>query len=403
MRKNRGALSGIGLAAVLALGPAQAADGAENVWRLFVADRNEPVMHVLDAASGETIESFTLESQGRLYASESGETVFAVQADGNVAAAFSTGIAEDDHGDHADLDVTAPKALDAKIAGEKPVHFVAHHGEIAIFFDGEGVARVVREAELAAGGMQQRLVETADPHHGIAIPMGAYTIVSVPDGEDPSRLPVGVRVLDADGQPVGEIAECPGLHGEAASGRVVAIACDTGLLIVRAPGGTPEIDHLAYDASLPEDAKVSTLVGGRGLQYFLGNFGSSAVVLIDPEDETPFRLIELPLRRVHFAVDPVQAKFAYALTEDGRLHQIDVLAGEIVKSAAVTEPYSMDGHWNDPRPRIAVAGDEVIVTDPLNGVLHALDTRSLEETREIPLAGAPYEIVAVGGSGAVHD
>jgi zinc transport system substrate-binding protein len=37
------------------------------------------------------------------------------------------------------------------------------------------------------------------------------------------------------------------------------------------------------------------------------------------------------------------------VTEDGSLHQIDVLDGKLSKTAKVTEPYSMDGHWNDPR------------------------------------------------------
>jgi len=124
---------------------------------------------------------------------------------------------------------------------------------------------------------------------------------------------------------------------------------------------------------------------------------------VDPEDENAFRLIELPVRRVHFAIDPVRTRFAYVFTEDGRLHQINILSGKIANSVAVTEPYSMDGHWNDPRPRIAVAGDEIMITDPLKGLIHALDAETLEKKREVVTGGAPYEIVAVGGSGAVHE
>jgi zinc transport system substrate-binding protein len=43
-------------------------------------------------------------------------------------------------------------------------------------------------------------------------------------------------------------------------------------------------------------------------------------VLIDPTaKDDAFRLIDLPMRRVHFAVDSVRPKFAYVFTEDGKL------------------------------------------------------------------------------------
>jgi hypothetical protein len=143
-------------------------------------------------------------------------------------------------------------------------------------------------------------------------------------------------------------------------------------------------------------------LGGVGLQYFLGNYGPDKVALIDPTEADAFRLIELPTRRVHFAVDPQQPKFAYIFTEDGKLHQLDVLSGQITKSIALTEPYSMDGEWSLPRPRIAVAGSEIAVTDPLKGLLHIVNAKTFELDRDIPVQGLPYNIVAVGGSGAQH-
>lgn len=72
-------------------------------------------------------------------------------------------------------------------------------------------------------------------------------------------------------------------------------------------------------------------------------------MVVDPVDAPHFRYIELPFRRVDFALDPVQARHGYVLTEDGTLHRIDLLTAELAGSARVTEPYSMDSHWNDPR------------------------------------------------------
>lgn len=394
---------------VLALGTALAAiqpvhaDDHE-AWRLFIADHTAPELRVLDAEKGETIETFSLKAPARIYATESNETVFAVQRDANTVTAFSTGIHFDDHGDHADIEVTEPKALEGSVDGERPVHFVAHYGEIALFFDGEGVARLVSEKAVTEGKPDIREITTSAPHHGVVIPYGAHAIVTVPNSKDPSELPEGVQVVDAKGAAIGESVACPGLHGEATSGNITAIACDTGLLLVT--GGrsaVPEIRHIAYTDGLPDDLKVSTLAGGKALQYFLGNFGKSNLVLIDPEDEDAFRLIELPVRAVHFVVDPVRPKFAYVFTEDGKLNRINVLSGKIDQSLELTAPYSMDGHWSDPRPRIAVTHDEIVITDPLKSVVHAVDAASFEKARDIAVEGMPYNIVAVGGSGESHE
>ena len=224
----------------------------------------------------------------------------------------------------------------------------------------------------------------------------------MPNREKPDELPVGIRVADKAGAPIGGIHACPDLHGEASSGNILAFACATGLLVVSHGDGSPAIRHLPYADSLP-DGKTTTLIGGRGLQYFLGNYGADKVVLIDPTIESDaFRLINLPTRRVHFAINSVRAKFAYVFTEDGQLHQLDVVKGEIANSLKLTDPYSMDGHWNDPRPRVAVAGDKIVVTDPLQGVLHLVDATSFEKTGDIAVEGKPFNIVSVGGSGQIH-
>ncbi len=115
------------------------------------------------------------------------------------------------------------------------------------------------------------------------------------------------------------------------------------------------------------------------------------------------RSIELPFRRVDFALDPANARFGYVLTEDGTLHRIDVLDGKVAASARVSEPYSMDGHWNDPRPRLAMAGSEVVMTDPKAGLVRRIDKETLKETGTIAVGGMPYAIAVAGGTGVVHE
>ncbi|QDZ03354.1 metallochaperone AztD [Nitratireductor mangrovi] len=372
-------------------------------WRLFVSDHSEPKVTAVDAVKREVIDTFQVKAPAALYRSSSGAAVFAVQRDGNVVSTISTGIAFDDHGDHRDLDVEAPRLTGAEIAGGYPVHFVEHHGQFAVFFDKEGAARIFGERDALNGKATSREVSSGAPHHGVAVAFGGHDLVSVPDLQEPSNLPVGIGVLDRVGAELGTVAECPDLHGEAASGNILAFACSTGLLVVTYGKVAPEIRHLPYADGLP-DGKATTLLGGRGLQYFLGNYGPDKVVLIDPTAEADaFRLVELATRRVHFAVDPVRARFAYVFTEDGQLHQLDVVRGEMLASLKLTDPYSMDGPWSDSRPRVAVAGDNIVVTDPLQSKLHLVDAASFTKAVEIAVEGRPFTIVAVGGSGQTHE
>lgn len=388
---------------VLSLSAEAAVADEVTAWRLFVTDREQPKVTVIDAIKGEALDTFTLKSPASLYRSKSGQSVFAVQGEAGLVTAISSGISFEDHGDHGDIDVEAPKLTGTEITGQKPSHFVEHDGEFAAFFDGEGVARIISEKDVLEGKSAVREVKTEEPQHGVAVAYGSHVLLSEPNKEKPDELPIGIRTVDETGAQVGDIAECPDLHGEASSGNILAFACASGLLVVKDGADAPEIRHLAYEDSLP-DGKSTTLIGGRGLQYFLGNYGPDKVVLIDPTAENDaFRLIDLPTRRVHFAADPIRAKFAYVFTEDGQLHQLDVVAGKIANSLKLTDPYSMDGHWNDPRPRIAVAGDKVVVTDPLQGKLHLVDATSFAKAGEIAVDGKPYNIVAVGGSGQVHE
>ncbi|MBL8595880.1 MAG: metallochaperone AztD [Devosia sp.] len=381
--------------------PASAEEEA-TFWRLFVADHGKPLVTAIDLGTDQVSGSFELGSPASLYTTPSKAAVFAVQGEADRVSAIASGIALGDHGDHADLVIAAPKLLDAAVAGDKPVHFVEHHGDIALFFDGEGVARLVSERDWLAGNAATRDLKVAAPHHGVAAPLGDYTLISRPNAEDPKALPVGIDVYGADGATIGDLHACPDLHGEASSGDTLAIACAAGLLLVKQAKAGPELQLLPYPASLPE-GKSTTLLGGVAMQYWLGNYGADRVAIIDPSAAAPFRLVDLPSRRVHFVIDPQRVKYAYIFTEDGALHRLDVVSGALDRTLPLTQPYSMDGEWSLPRPRLAVAGDHIAVTDPLAGAIHLVDAESFALVRDIAVAGVPYNIVAVGGSGASHE
>src|SRR5690606_41072683 len=120
-----------------------------------------PEVTALVVADGKVLDGFAISKPASLYRSDSGEAVFAVQGAAGAVAAIATGIAFDDHGDHADIDVDPPALTGFVAEGQSPSHFVEHSGHFAAFFDGEGIARVFSESDALAGAGALREVAAA--------------------------------------------------------------------------------------------------------------------------------------------------------------------------------------------------------------------------------------------------
>ena len=300
------------------------ADENVTAWRLFVSDNDKPVVNVINAGDGEKLDTFTIKGPASLYRSESGATVYAVQASANVVSVLSSGISFHDHGDHADIDVEQAKLLSSEFKGKRPGHFAERQGKVAQWFDGEQYTIVFSEESLLEGYSDAKRVFVGAAHHGIAVPYDNYAVISVPNSKYPSQGPIGSRIVGLDSKKVGDNILCPNLHGSAGSGDTYALSCETGLLLVTQKSDKPEVRHLPYPSYLP-NGRVSTMIGGKGMQYFIGNYGADRIVLIDPSASQSFRIVQLPTRRVHFAIAPGNPKFAYVFTEDGKLNQIDII------------------------------------------------------------------------------
>lgn len=387
--------------AVTGLLASTAAAHEETVYRLFIGDHADGIIRAIDLGDSTDVGAFETDQSPALTRSSSGRTIYAVQGDAGKVAVIDTGIAFEDHGDHQDIKVTDAQLLSTVINGTRPAHVVEGSGKVAIFDDGTGDVVLFSESDVINGSFDPLTLSPGAAHHGLAAPMGEFLVVSVPH-EDPDQPRLGLRVIDMDGAETGDVVECPGVHGQAQSARAFAFGCRDGVVLAT-PGNRstpPTLEHIPT-ADLGE-GNVSTLKGGTAMQFFLGNFGPAAVVIIEPGSDAPFRRVDLPTRRVDFALDPALAQNAYILTEDGQLHLLNILSGEITQSLQVTEPYSMDGHWRDPRPRLAVAGDHIAITDPMQGLIRLVSTETFTQDRTIAVEGVPYTIVAVGGTGATH-
>jgi zinc transport system substrate-binding protein len=377
------------------------------LYRVFVGDHADPKVTAFDLSAPDKRWTFETTGQSKLYGVNNGAAIAAVQSDNDAVHFLKSGITLHSHGDHSDITIADPVALGGTLTGPRPFHLIDHDGKVAINFDRGGYAEIVDAHDLAEGKVQASRLPQAGAHHGYVAPIGKAWVTSVasdaPVEGDAAPTRLGLQQVKADGTPVGEVATCTGIHGEAFSGAYLATGCEEGILTVTAGPDAPSFKILPYPADLPAGETTGTLLGSKSMQVFLGNLGDKGLVVVDPVDEPHFRHIELPFRRIDFVLDPANARFGYVLTEDGTLHQIDVLDGKVAKSARVTEPYSMDGHWNDPRPRLAMAGNEVVMSDPKAGMVRRIAKDTLKETGTIPVDGMPYNITVAGGSGVVHE
>lgn len=377
------------------------------LYRVFVGDHAEGRVTAFDLGEPDDRWTFTTTGQPRLHGVDNGAAVVAVQSDHDAVHFIDSGVSLVAHGDHSDIDIEDPAAIEGSLAGPRPFHVVDHDGKIAINFDRGGYAAIVDAHELSRGEIASTELPQARAHHGFVAPIGGRWVTSVasdaPVEGDAAPSRVGLQETTESGELLGDLATCTGIHGEAFSGAYLVAGCEEGVLAVTAGSHGITTRMLEYSSDLPAGQKTGTLIGSRAMQVFLGNYGADGLVVVDPVDEPHLRYVDLPFRRIDFALDPANARFGYVLTEDGTLHKLDVLEASITDSARVTEPYSMDGHWNDPRPRIAMAGDEIVMSDPKAGLVRRIDKDTLEEAGTIEVEGMPYNIAVVGGSGVVHE
>ena len=364
----------------------------EVLRRVLVADTGAATVTVVDLPSGEIAGTLELSAPARLYAAENERHVYAVQTDADLVNVIDGGLWTEDHGDHMHDYLIAPSLAAPTFSGGRPIHFVSHHGQIAIFFDGDGTAAVFSGAR-PAQEVEVTLLDSGRPHHGVAVPLGERALISLPTTDD-AVLPLGVQLMTLAGEVLAEWAECPGLHGEAPLGDWVAFGCTDGVLLVDAHHDEPVTVKVAKPVDDP-DRRTGTLIAHPDLPYWIGNFGSRDLVRIDAET-LEATLIPLPGASAAFRLDPSDGGRIVVVTLDGQLHTLDPMSGEVVGSVAVATPIPADAPRGTPRPGLAVDPGVAYVSDPGAGMLHVVDLDTLAVTLSVAVGGAPSSLAVVG-------
>lgn len=376
-RRLLAAVGGALLALTLTAAPAGGAGDEDRPARVLVSDAEQPVVSVF--GDGEALGRFRLRAPAFLSAGPSGRYGYAAQGEGDQVAVVDGGGAGQ------------PALLAFTLPGVEPSHVVGHGDQVAVFNDGDGTASVFEERALRDDRPEVTTLRTARGHHGVAVPHHDRVLVTLPDPADPNaELPVGVEVRDLAGRVLQTFSGCPELHGEAAAGDVVAFGCEDGVLLVRRDGEGYAASKVAYPEGGEEGAHATSLRGGDGLPYLVGNFGERALVRVDLEHGAA---VALPVQAVLAAFDLDDQGRVVALTGDGHLRLL-AHDGRQLRDVRVIPAFDPDGDW-PLRPKLTVAGGSAYVTDARAGEVAEVDLESFTVADRLEVGGKPASVAVL--------
>ena len=398
-------------------------DHAESTARLLVAHASEAHLSVVDLMDGEThVGEFDVAApNASLYSSPGYRFGFALargEGDNDDRVhVFDGGIYLVPHGDHEDLVTDPITKLTLETTDERPIHFANGYGWTAIFNDGTGRVALFEEHDMEEEGNEYNIQYLESGlQHGAAVPMApdvfAVTVAN-PDYPDktPSSLPIGVEVVDLDGNVLyGDASSsCPGMHGEAHNHDGAAFGCVGGVLFIEYHDG--DFDHwfIENPSEMREESRIGTIWGHEDSAHFFGSasyrgedgFVYDGIWMIDPEG----RAMEQALapeegKRSAGAAFSADGHELFVLTYDGLLNVIEAETGEV--EATSPEPL-VDPVEPGAAPSFIVIGEMLYLADRAGGHVIEFSLADMEIEREWEIAGEPSRVAFLGLAGGGDD
>ncbi|MBO9308811.1 MAG: zinc ABC transporter substrate-binding protein [Chloroflexi bacterium] len=368
---------------------------SNTMLRLLVSDFETAPSKLIDLDNGKIIARYEVSAPTYPYTSPTGRFGVKIQTNANLITAVDSGILLEDHGDHMHPHKREARLTDFRVEGRTPIHYVAHAGQIAIFNDGSGEVMLLTERNFESAEAEILTFKTARPHHGVAVPLGDRIVLSVPDTQNMDyELPLGIEVRDMRDNVVASFADqCPGLHGEASSGAFTVFGCADRVLVLERKGDAFSVKSLRYAPETPSGTRVGLIIGHEKQNFFIGNFGQTGLVRIDPIAGT-LTPITLPMRYSAFRLDAETGEKIIAVTTDGSVHRIDAMTGRIEASIEAVTPFVF--RKRVPRPGLATVRNLAYVTDPAAGEVVEIDLEAMNVTRRFVVEGKPVRLAVLG-------
>lgn len=385
------------LGACAAPAPADTPEDSTGETELDAPQPRLAVLHgggvlVLDATTLAEVADVPVDGATRIAEAGDGRHVFLTTEGG--FRVLDGGAWTDSHGDHGHSYATEPALTDLEFAMDHPGHVVPHHGTTALFSDGDGTVTFLDADDLDEADPATRVLELADPHHGVALQLSDGVVLTTAGTEEGRST---VLALGSDGAELARTDACPDVHGETvAANEAVLFGC-TGAVVVHEAGAFRTI-------ALPDaEGGVGGPAGSDDSPVVLADYATAdeefptRVALIDLATDA-VTLVELPAEYYYWSLARDEDGDGVVLGTDGALHVIDVATGALTASVPVLDAWSPPSDWRDPAPSVTVMDGVAYVTDPADNAVHAIDLATGESLGSADLGDTvPHSLALVRG------
>ncbi|MDO3648639.1 zinc metallochaperone AztD [Nocardia mangyaensis] len=292
-------------------------------------------------------------------------------------------------------------AYDADFTGTdfpagKPGHVVRHAGKTVLFADGSGEVTIIDTDQIGTEKPATEVYQAAEPHHGVAVELSNGELV-LTLGTEETRT--GLVALDGDRKELARNEDCPGVHGEAtAQDEAVIVGCQTGAVVYRDGEFTKVTSPTPY-------GRIGNMSGSEVSPIVLGDYKQDKeaelerpqqISLVNTTDAS-LRLIDIGTSYTFRSLGRGPQGEALVLGTDGKIHEIDPVAGTVTRTIPVIDTWSEPLDWQEARPSLFVRGGIAYVSDPANKRVHRVDLADGKITATATLDAAPNEITGVAG------
>ncbi len=377
--------------------------------RLLVAIKDQPKVSIWDIKDAALLEEYTLtEPANALYASPSYRYGFVMQRLTNKVNVVDSGLSQEDHGNHKDDIIEAPRMMAFGTDKTRPTHFTGTETQSVIFYDGNGDTStpaqvgVFTEADIKSNSAGNKLEYTTHMH-GAAQARDNYLLSTIRDPLTTSTLPDKVGLYKAANGIYSEqqvfTETCPGLHGSAQNETQIAFGCTDGVLVITQTGDSFSAKKIANPATITGAARIGTVLGNEHNTEFVG-IASGQFFAIN----TTTAAIT-PLSWLATGVTDTTA-LAYGFADEGELFVILDNKGWLTllntnnwsistRIQAITS--NLSALPTGSRFELALTpGHTVYVSDPIANQIKKIDLDEAKVTGSLQLTSTPAKIVWLG-------
>lgn len=378
--------------------------------RLLIATKDQPKVSLWELSEKRLLEEYSLTTAANaLYSSPSYRLGIVMQRTSDKINVIDSGLFQENHGDHMDDEVEAPRLLSFATDQSRPTHYTKNSEQMAVFYDGN--ATTTTAAKVGVFTENNLLNNTAgnwlnySTHmHGAAQARGDYLISTIRDASTTNTLPDKVGVYKNNAGVLTEESvfadTCPNLHGSAQTKHKVLFGCGDGVLVITQTGTTFTSSKIINTSDITGTMRIGTMIAHEKLSSTIG-IASGKFFVIDTLSNTM-----TPISWVDSSITPAPSATAYDFADEGELFvildnqgyitTIDTNNWNVIDRFKVV---SSDFNKLPTGTRYELAltpGHNAYVSDPINNKIYKVDFDENNASEILQLSFTPLKITWLG-------